>query len=133
MDETELRPTEGYSNPFGDLIGLRFVEWRDGQSICRVEVVPALMNPNGVLHGAVMYALADTGMGGALISVLDEGQLCTTVEIKISYFRPVTAGALTCTSGVIHRGRRIAFLEASVFQEDKLTAQATGTFAIRSA
>jgi len=117
-------------NPFGDLIGLHFTEWHNGQSRCHLEVTPSLLNPNGVLHGAVIYALADTGMGGALVSILDETQFCSTVEIKISYLRPVTAGQLICDAKVLQKGRRITFLEAAVYNNDVLVAQATGTFAI---
>ncbi|MBE7530475.1 MAG: PaaI family thioesterase [Ardenticatenaceae bacterium] len=126
-----LSGAEDEKNPFGQLIGLQFASWGDGESVCHLEVAPALLNPNGVLHGAVVYTMADTGMGGALVSALDAGQVCTTVEIKISYFRAVVAGTLRCHSRVIHRGKRIAFLEAMVYDEDALIAQATGTFAIR--
>lgn len=126
-----LPDDEDEKNPFGRLIGLHFSSWGGGQSVCHLEVTPALLNPNGVLHGAAIYTMADTGMGGALVSVLDAGQLCTTVEIKISYFRAVVTGALRCHSRVVHQGKRIAFLEARVYHEEALIAQATGTFAIR--
>lgn len=126
-----LPDNEDEKNPFGRLIGLHFSSWGGGQSVCHLEVTPALLNPNGVLHGAAIYTMADTGMGGALVSVLDAGQLCTTVEIKISYFRAVVAGTLRCHSRMVHQGKRIAFLEATVYHEEALIAQATGTFAIR--
>jgi acyl-CoA thioesterase len=126
-----LSGAEDEKNPFGRLIGLHFSGWGDGQSVCHLAVTPALLNPNGVLHGAAVYTMADTGMGGALVSVLDAGQLCTTVEIKISYFRAVVAGVLRCHARVVHQGKRIAFLEAMVYDEEVLIAQATGTFAIR--
>lgn len=129
MDERAKNPVT-YSNPFGELIGLRFDSWGDGESRCSIELGPPLMNPNGVLHGAVVYALADTGMGGALISALDEGRYCTTVEIKIAYFRSVKSGRLACESRVVHQGRRIAFLEATVGDDDGTVARASGTFAI---
>jgi len=125
------RPFSEHPNPFGELIGLRFAGWDGGRSECYVDVGPSLLNPNGVLHGAVIYALADTGMGGALMSILEAGHACTTVEIKVSYFRAATEGRLTCTSQVVYRGKRIAFLEASVFHGDDLIARASGTFAIR--
>lgn len=126
-----LSGVEDEKNPFGRLIGLHFSSGGDGQSVCHLEIAPTLLNPNGVLHGAVVYTMADTGMGGALVSVLDAGQVCMTVEIKISYFRAVVTGTLRCHSRVIHQGKRIAFLEAMVYHEDALIAQATGTFAIR--
>lgn len=119
-----------YSNPFGSLLGLHFSEWHEGRSLCHIDIAPSLLNPNGVVHGAVVFALADTGMGGALVSALNEGETCTTVEIKISYLRSAIAGQLRCEARVIQRGKRIAFLEALVYSEGTLIAQATGTFAI---
>lgn len=119
-----------YSNPFGSLLGLHFSEWRQGRSLCHIDITSLFLNPNGVVHGAVIYALADTGMGGALVSILDQDELCTTVEIKMSYFRSITTGQLRCEARVIQRGKRIAFLDALVYSGDTLIAQATGTFAI---
>ncbi|MCB0035473.1 MAG: PaaI family thioesterase, partial [Anaerolineales bacterium] len=71
-----------------------------------------------------------TGMGGALVSILEAGQVCTTVEIKISYFQAVLAGRLRCDARVIQKRKRLAFLDADVYQDDVLIAQATGTFVI---
>lgn len=84
-------------------------------------------------HGAVLYALADTGMGKALVSLLDAGQRCATIEIKISYFRPMTAGEVRCEAKVVHKGGRVAFLEATLYQGQEAAGQATGTFAIFAA
>ena len=117
-------------NPFAVLIGLRFSAAAGGQSECRLDITPPLLNPNGVVHGAVVYALADTGMGGALVSALEAGQACATVEIKMSYLRAATAGTLTCTARVLQKGRRIAFLEARVFNDGRLMATASGTFVL---
>lgn len=119
-------------NPFGELPGLHFVQIEGGKSVCRLDVAPQLFNPVGVVHGGVMYALADTGMGGALVSDLQKDQFCSTIEIKISYLRTVTGGTLTCNESIMHRGKRIAFMSAEVHCGDLLVAQATGTFAIRT-
>ena len=97
---------------------------------CSLEIKEDLFNPNGVVHGGVIYSLADTGMGGALHSRLKEGELCSTVEIKIVYFRPVVSGTLRCDSEVIRRGKRLAFTESEIHRGDRLIAKATGTFSI---
>ena len=117
-------------NPFGELIGLKFSECENGRSTCFLEAKSDLHNPQGVLHGGVIYSMVDTGMGGALYSRLDEGESCATVEIKIAYFRPVTAGTLTCVTNVIQRTRTLAFMESEVTAADKTVARATGTFSI---
>lgn len=120
-------------NPFCDKLGLTFTSAGAGQSECRLLVSPELFNPNGVLHGGALYAMADTGMGGALFSTLDAGELCATIEIKIVYFKPVTVGVLSCTSRILNRGRRIATLESEIYLDNGLVAKALGTFSVASA
>ena len=117
-------------NPFGDLIGLNFTKLGDGYSQCEVEIHETLMNPHKVLHGAVMYAMADTGMGGALYSQLNKGELCATVEVKIAYFSAIKSGKLTCETKVIHKGKRIATLESDITNNGRLVAKALGTYSI---
>lgn len=89
------------------------------------------MNPHGVVHGAVIYALADTGMGGALTSQLEEGEICSTIEIKINYFRPALAGRLSCRTEIVNKGRKTAMMESTVSDaKERLIAMAMGTFMI---
>jgi acyl-CoA thioesterase len=117
-------------NPFGELIGLNFSECSQGYSRCSLEVAEKLLNPHKVLHGGVVYSLADTGMGAALYTDLDDYELCATVEIKIAYFAAVTSGTLTCETKVIHRSKRIAALESEIRNDGRLTAKAMGTFSV---
>ena len=117
-------------NTFAGLIGLNFSESSVGSSVCSLEVKQNLLNANGVLHGGVTYSLADTGMGAALYSLLEDGQSCATAEIKIAYFRPVTSGTLTCETKVIHKGKKLAFLESEVKAGEQLIAKAMGTYSI---
>lgn len=127
------RQTKGF-NPFGDLVGLVFTAYGDGRSRCEVPAREELFNPHGVVHGGVLYTMADTGMGGALYSLLEEGELCTTLEIKIVYFSAVRTGILVCDTRVIERRARLAVLESEIRNiegdEERLAAKALGTFYI---
>ncbi len=126
----EIHHNSHSPNHFGELIGLEFTTIEDGVSHCQIEVNETHLNPNRVVHGGVIYSLADTGMGGALFSCLDPGQRCATLEIKISYLHFVTSGTLSCTTKVIQKSRRFGFLQSEVFNDDRLVASATGTFTI---
>jgi acyl-CoA thioesterase len=120
-------------HPFAELLGFTVTARSDG--FCRTELAVRgeHFNPHGLVHGAVLYALADTGMGGALTSLLGENEVCTTIEIKISYFRPWRSGALTCDTRVVNRGRTTAALQSELRDgEGRHLGQATGTFAIVS-
>lgn len=118
-------------HPFADLIGLHVVPDGEGGSIASLTVDPVRhYNPQGVVHGAVLFALADTGMGAAIYPALDPGELCATIEIKISYFAAVRGGEVRCTSRVVNRGKRVASILSDIHCDDRLVAQASGSFAI---
>lgn len=88
-------------------------------------------NPNGVCHGAVPFALMDTVMGGAVMAVVEEGQICATIEMHTRFHRPVQTGRLVAHATVIQQGRRVIHLEARTTGEDgRLIASATASFAV---
>jgi acyl-CoA thioesterase len=120
---------EGF-DPFGELIGLTFTKLENGYSQCVLEVNGKLLNPHKVLHGGVTYSMADTGMGAALYTCIDEDELCATIETKIVYFKPVSSGRLTCDTRVVHRSKRIATLESEIKDGSHLIAKAIGTFSV---
>ena len=76
------------AHPFADLLGLSVDSKQSGTSTCSIAFTERLLNPNNVVHGGVIYSMADTGMGGALMSLLGDGQLCATIEIKMMYLNP---------------------------------------------
>ncbi len=116
--------------PFLDHIGLVVREHGPGASTCALTVQPFHRNSSGLVHGAVLFALADTGMGAALFPTLEQGDACATVELKISYFKPVRDGELVCTSRLVHRARTIANLESSIELDGIEVARANGHFAV---
>lgn len=102
-----------------------------GRAIFTVTLRPEHLNPYGVVHGGVVYSLVDTAMGGALVSRLDSGERCATLEIKINYVAPAVNGTLACEATLVERTRRIGVLEARVRDSgDRLIALATGSFYI---
>lgn len=106
----------------------------DGVAVARLELGDQHMNPNGVVHGAVLFALADTAMGRATMSVLDEGQFCATVELQLRFIRPASNGLLAAHTKVVKKGRAIVHLDSQITdQDDRLIATATGTFAVIAA
>ena len=117
-------------HPFADLIGLKIDEQINGHSKCSLKSEEKLFNPHRVLHGAVLYALADTGMGAALYPGLNEGEICATIEIKINYYKPVNSGIITCITDVINRGKSVANLESVIYNKATLVAKANGNYSI---
>ena len=117
-------------HPFAELIGLVFDDRNKDFSYCKLTINENLYNPYYTVHGGVIYSMADTGMGSALAHLLETNESCATIEIKITYFKPVRNGILECKSIVVHKGKTIASLESEVLNNGKLVAKAYGTFSI---
>ena len=118
------------AHPFVDHLGVVIEQMQPGGSRCTLHIAPHHFNTLGGVHGGVLFSMADTGMGAALVPTLQPDQSCATVEIKINYFKPVTEGEVVCTCRLVHRGRTMAHLEADLRVGEALVARATGTFAI---
>jgi|TARA_B100001996_G_scaffold68520_1_gene50007 acyl-CoA thioesterase len=116
--------------PYADLMGLEIQSIESGMSICKIPFKKDLLNPNDVVHGGVIYSIADTGMGAAVFSTLEDGEFCATLEIKIMYLKPAGHFDLICHTQVIKKGRRVAFLESEILSNKELIAKASGSFAI---
>jgi acyl-CoA thioesterase len=78
------------------------------------------------VHGGVVFTLADTAMGRATMSVLDEGLFCTSIEASARFLRAVPTGRLRAQVQVLHSGRRIVHLDG----EEKPVAAVSGSFAV---
>lgn len=117
-------------HPFAELIDLRVEARSAGSSTVALTVAKQHLNPHAVVHGAVLYALADTGMGAALHPTLDTGEICATIEIKINYFKPVSGGEVVCKTELVNRGKTVANLDSRLYVGGALVAQANGNYAI---
>jgi len=119
---------------FARALGLQMVERGDGRCVMAIDVERERhFSPQGAAHGGVAYSLADTAMGGALSSLLGADQWCATLEIKFNYHVRVGEGRLTCEAAVLHRGKRVANIDAKLYQDGRLVSSANGNFAIFAA
>ena len=129
MADANNPPTDP-SFPLQDFLGMDLAG-ATGKGAARLTVGPEHMNPNGVVHGAVLFALVDTAMGKATMTTVDDGQYCASAELSLRFIRPASAGVLITDVEVVKRGKSIAHLEARIHDDDdRLIATAAGTFAI---
>lgn len=133
MNATVVRAREPGASigPLAEALHISNVGAAAGHARYRLDVAPELLNPHGVLHGGAVYVMVDYSMGGATMSALPPGDICATIEIKISYLAGVRGGALTADTSIIKQGRRVVFLESNVTDDrGRLVATATGSFAV---
>jgi uncharacterized protein (TIGR00369 family) len=104
-----------------------------GRVVCEAEPSLAARNSMGGVHGGYAATLLDTACGNAVHTLLEPGQVYATLELKISYLRPVEIGGgrLTSTGKVVSYGRRIAFAEGCLTDiRGSLLATASSTLLI---
>lgn len=119
--------------PLGEFLGLTIDQGlpSTGRAEVTLQVGDNHLNPNGIAHGAVTFAMMDTAMGAAVMTVVPEGHLCATIEIHTRFHRPIPPGPLTAEASVLTAGRRIVQLEAHTRDgEGQLVASATASFAV---
>lgn len=112
-------------------LGIETVLAEDGRCRLELHADETHWSPAERAHGGVLFSMLDTALGRAVISALEEGQGCATLECKINYFRPVVRGRITAEATVVTRTRRTTYAEGSITDEaGRLIARATGTFFI---
>lgn len=123
--------TEYCDFPLKQHLGLELGDGEPGRASGSITVGEDHLNPNGVVHGAVLFAMLDTAMGRATMSVLADGQFCATVDIQIRFIRAASEGTLVADVEVLKRGRAVVHLQGSVHDDQgRLIATGSGTFAV---
>jgi uncharacterized protein (TIGR00369 family) len=102
------------------------VSYTEETCIVAFDVMPGLFNPQGSLHGGILATAMDISMGHLLNRVDGPG---ATLEMKVQYLAPVTAGQVRCEGSFLRRGRSVSFLQSQASGEDgKPVAHATATW-----
>jgi uncharacterized protein (TIGR00369 family) len=101
---------------FRELVGVKLSDTEEGKAVVNLQAEGRHLNPNGTVHGGVVYTLVDVSMAEALRTIIEEGERIVTIEIKINYMEPGNPGTLTTTAQVRKGGKRVTVVEAEVLQ-----------------
>lgn len=84
----------------------------------------------GVAHGAAMAGYMDSVLGFcALSAVIADGDLVSTVEFKLNYFKPILKDDKLIGKGkVIRKGKSIVVSIAEIYRGEEMVAHGQGTF-----
>ena len=119
--------------PISAHLGMRLVSVSEGEVHFAATPDDSLYNPIGTVHGGVAATMLDSAVGCAVHSTLPAGVGYTSVELKVSFVRAVTAasGEIHARGRVVKGGSRIAFAEADLRDaEGALLATASSTLLI---
>ncbi len=119
--------------PLAKLIGFRMAAVEPGRIVMELEAEESLENTIGLLHGATAAALLDTAMGCSISTMLPAGQGSVTLDLKLTYLRPlsVKSGTIQAEGKVIKLGRQTSYTEGFVRDgAGNLAVHATATFSM---
>jgi uncharacterized protein (TIGR00369 family) len=115
--------------PYARLIGTRLIRLDKDGATAELPVTKEVANPNGVLHGGVLMALADNLGGRSTMKNLPPGAKTTTIESKTNFFAAIPIGETAyaeCTP--LHKGRTTMVWQTRITRADgKLAALVTQT------
>ncbi len=135
IDPTDIQYFENYQHPdnFGAFIGYKVVGFDRVAREARIRLTAREdhLSPAARMHGGVISALLDYTCGIAVCTTLNKDDLCSTVELKVNYFRPVMLGEeLEAVARVAFRGKKLCALTAFLHKlgVEEPVAMATATF-----
>jgi uncharacterized protein (TIGR00369 family) len=87
--------------------------------------------PNGpIVHGGAVATIADCALACAAVAAAEEGEICTTADLRVEFFRPTQPGVPVLATGECrHRTRRLAYCAATLTQAGQVVAEARATIA----
>jgi uncharacterized protein (TIGR00369 family) len=128
---------ENYTHPdlFGRLLGYRLksASNKSHTAVAELEIREEHLSPAGRVHGGVISGLFDYAGGAAVFTTLGPRDFCSTVELKVNYFRPVELGDhLEARTHVMFRGNRLCVVHGTLHKRrsKEPVAIMTGTFNI---
>ena len=119
--------------PMARLVGFQCVAAEAGEIAMRLEHDPSLENAIGLVHGGAIASMLDTAMGAAANTRLPAGAGVVTLDLTITYLRPVSAlnCPVTATGRLAHLGGRNAYVLGELRDATgELCAHAVGNFSI---
>lgn len=131
---------KNYQHPdkYGEWLGYRVkkVDRKKHEAHVALTLRDDHLSPAGRVHGGVVSGFFDFACGAAVFSTLGRDDFCSTVELKVNYFKPLFSGdQLESHAKVLFRGKRLCGVYAQLFRkgEKAPVAMATATFNIVSA
>ncbi len=88
------------------------------------------LQEEGVLHGGIISAMADTAAVYSFYPDLESTRMMTSIEFKVNFLNAALPGkgALIAESKILKRGKRTGVCEVEVTQAGKLVAKGIFTY-----
>jgi uncharacterized protein (TIGR00369 family) len=111
FNNTKKRP------PCSETVGMRLIAVDQARMTARYEfdAKPEFANPTGAIQGGFIAAMMDEAMSATAIIASNVTMNAPTLEMKISFLRPLFIGKATAEARILKWGKSTCFIEAELF------------------
>jgi 1,4-dihydroxy-2-naphthoyl-CoA hydrolase len=103
------------ADSFPGFLGIEVTAVESMRVTAQMTVTRLLLNPEGVVHGGALVALADSACGfGTIAHLPGDARSFTTIELKTNFLGSATTGTLQCVATAVHLGRTTQVWDAEV-------------------
>ncbi|MEZ5938909.1 MAG: PaaI family thioesterase [Hyphomonadaceae bacterium] len=116
--------------PCTETLGMRLIAVDQAAMTIRLsfEARDIFANPTGAVQGGFIAAMLDEAMSTCCIIASNVTMTAPTLEMKVSYLRPVFVGQVEAEARILKLGKSTAFVEAELYDaEGRLAAKASAT------
>ena len=116
--------------PCTETVGMRLTHVDQAKLTARYEfdAKPEFANPTGAIQGGFIAAMMDEAMSALAIIASNVTMNAPTLEMKISFLRPLFIGKATAEARILKWGKSTCFIEAELFDPSgQLVAKASAT------
>jgi uncharacterized protein (TIGR00369 family) len=116
--------------PCTETVGMRLTHVDQAKMIARYEfeAKQEFTNPTGAIQGGFICAMLDEAMSSLAIIASNVTMNAPTLEMKVSFLRPLFVGKATAEARILKWGKSTCFIEAELFDPaGQLVAKASAT------
>lgn len=116
--------------PQADAYNLNIEEVSQGKAIITMVTNKSHLRPGNTVSGPTLFALADVACYVLILAHIGKVALAVTTNININFLNKPEAGLLTAKTTFLKQGKRLIVCDVQIYSEEKLVAQATGTYSV---
>lgn len=94
------------------------VSWKHGQVVTKWEIDEDFFTIGGQLFGGYIGALADQVMGHTAMTVLENENMFRTIQMNVTFYRPMRKGVLWITGKVTRKTRQAIHVNVELCDVD---------------
>jgi uncharacterized protein (TIGR00369 family) len=119
--------------PWVQSLGLQVASFEAGAVTLRLPQDPALCRIGGMVCGQALMAAADTAMVLAVVTLLGNRRLMSTVQLNTSFLKPLVNQDALVTARVIRAGKSLVFgeIDITAAEDGKSVCRASTTYALQ--